>query len=252
MKHIAIYCRVSSTKQSIESQVPDLRRWTTAYAGGDEVRWYEDVSNDHKRMDREGWNQLESAIEAGEVSKIVVWKLDRLGRNASKLVELFERLKQQGVRFISVTDGLDSQSAAFTLISTVLAAVAQYDNEIRSERVRAGKARSNNKNPRKGKPVKATAEVVEEARRLRSLGMAYKTIGENVGLSEATVRRVLIDDETRAASAQRKNRHNKLSPNDVAVFKNLVTSGESMTNIAQTLKISRMHAYRLKKTYFGE
>ncbi len=90
MRHIAIYLRVSSRKQDMRSQKPDLERWVEAYGDGP-VKWYRD-KKPGKTMDRPGWNRLEKDIDAGKVSKVVVWRLDRLGRTASGLTALFDKL----------------------------------------------------------------------------------------------------------------------------------------------------------------
>src|SRR3989304_4622937 len=77
-RHIAIYVRVCSRKQDTRSQEPDLKRWMEAYADSTPVVWYRDKASG-KSMDRRGWKQLEAGIVAGQVSKVVVWRLARLG-----------------------------------------------------------------------------------------------------------------------------------------------------------------------------
>ena len=79
-RSIAIYLRVSSRRQDTRSQEPDLKRWADAYADAP-VKWYTDKFTG-KTMDRPGWKRLEADIIAGRLSKIVVWRLDRLGRTA--------------------------------------------------------------------------------------------------------------------------------------------------------------------------
>jgi len=76
-RFIAIYMRVSSRQQDTRSQEPDLKRWAEAYADTP-VKWYTDKFSG-KTMDRPGWRRLEADMIAGMVSKIVVWRLDRLG-----------------------------------------------------------------------------------------------------------------------------------------------------------------------------
>lgn len=97
-RHIAIYVRVSCKKQDTRSQLPDLNRWVEAFADGHLVTWYEDKATG-KNMDRPGWNKLEAGMVSGRVAKIVVWRLDRLGRTAAGLTSLFEELQRRGVGF---------------------------------------------------------------------------------------------------------------------------------------------------------
>ena len=88
-KHIAVYARVSSRAQDTASQEPDLTRWAAGQDG--EVRWYRDRFTG-KTMDRPGFQKLMNAVREGKVATVVVWRLDRLGRTAKGLTELFEDL----------------------------------------------------------------------------------------------------------------------------------------------------------------
>ena len=78
MRHIAIYVRVSSKAQDLRSQLPDLERWAKAYADAEQVVWYKDKASG-KTMNRPGWKKLEAGIHSGKISKVVCWRLDRLG-----------------------------------------------------------------------------------------------------------------------------------------------------------------------------
>ena len=93
-RHIAIYVRVSTSRQDTRSQEPDLQRWIEAFANGTEVVWYRDKFSG-RTMDRPGWNRLQAAIDASKVTKVVVWRLDRLGRTAAGLTALFEEFQRR-------------------------------------------------------------------------------------------------------------------------------------------------------------
>jgi len=77
---IALYVRVSSKKQDTRSQEPDIERWAAAFADLP-VKWYRDTMTG-RTMDRPGWKRLEDDMHTGMIAKIVVWRLDRLGRTA--------------------------------------------------------------------------------------------------------------------------------------------------------------------------
>jgi DNA invertase Pin-like site-specific DNA recombinase len=192
---IAIYVRVSSRRQDTRSQEPDLKRWIEAYADA-LVKWYRDKWSG-KTMDRPGWKRLEADIAAGKVAKIVVWRLDRLGRTAAGLTALFEYLQRRKIGFESLRDKVDLSTAAGRLMANVLASVAAYENEVRSERIRAGQAvaRANGKTwggSEKGRRLTVTDEQVETARRLRGEGEKIAAIARATGLSRPTVYRVLV------------------------------------------------------------
>ncbi len=192
-KHVAVYVRVSSRKQDHRSQLPDLERWAE---GQDQpVKWYRDKVTG-KTMDRPGWSKLDADLAAGKVSCIVVWRLDRLGRTASGLTALFERLQVTRVGLVSIKDSLDLSTAAGRLMANVLASVAAYENEVRGERVRAGQAvaRANGKTWGGRKPgarIRLTPEKERTVRRLYQSGESIAAIARAVELSRPTIYRVL-------------------------------------------------------------
>ena len=196
-RHIAIYVRVSSKKQDIRSQLPDLERWVEANSNGCPIQWYRDKLTG-KTMDRPGWNRLEAAIDAGKVSTLVVWRLDRLGRTASGLTALFEKLTERKINLISLRDGVDLSTPAGRLIANVLASVAAYENEVRAERIVAGQeaARANGKTwggSVKGRRLKVTGEQVATIRRMLEDGDSKAAMCRATGLSRPTVYSVLSE-----------------------------------------------------------
>jgi DNA invertase Pin-like site-specific DNA recombinase len=195
MQHVAIYLRVSSRKQDTRSQEPDLKVWAEHSANGHPVKFYRDQMSG-RTMDRPGWNRLEADIDAGKVSSLVVWRMDRLGRTASGLTALFEKLQSRRVNFVSLKDGIDLATAAGRLIANVLASVAEYENEVRSERVRAGQdaARAAGKTwggSKPGRRLKVTNEAVATIERMAAEGASKTAMARATGLSRPTVYAVL-------------------------------------------------------------
>lgn len=190
-KHIAIYVRVSSRKQDTRSQEPDLKRWIEAFADGTPVKWYRDKQSG-KTMERPGWKRLEADMIAGNVSKIVVWRLDRLGRTAAGLTTLFEDIQRRSVGFESLRDKVDLATAAGRLMANVLASVAAYENEVRSERIIAGQAaaRATGKTwggSEKGRRVKVTDEQVTTIQRMHEEDATKAAMARATGLSRPTI-----------------------------------------------------------------
>jgi DNA invertase Pin-like site-specific DNA recombinase len=81
MKETAIYIRVSTKAQDTASQEPDLKRYVTGIGSDEPCQWYSDQFTG-KTMDRKGWNRLMADVQSGKIGRIVVWRLDRLGRTA--------------------------------------------------------------------------------------------------------------------------------------------------------------------------
>jgi len=194
MKQIGIYVRVSKRNgQDVRSQLPDLERWAAAQE--QPVKWYKDRFTG-KVMDRPGWNRLQAAIETGDVSAVVVWRLDRLGRTAKGLTALFHDLREKKINLVSLKDGLDLGTAAGRLMANVLASVAQFETEVRAERILAGQAaaRAQGKVWGGGKPgrrVRLSEEKEVAIRQLHREGKPIAEIGRVVGLSRPTVYRAI-------------------------------------------------------------
>ncbi|KAJ3082384.1 hypothetical protein HK102_001746 [Quaeritorhiza haematococci] len=192
-KFVAIYMRVSSRAQKTESQEPDLQRW--AEAQDQPVKWYKDTFTG-RTMHRPGWNRLTADIEAGKVSKVVCWRLDRCGRTAKGLVTLFDDLNRRKVGLVSIRDGLDLATPAGRLMANVIASVAAYEVEVRSERVLAGQAVARAKGKTwggmpKGTRIKVTPEQEAVIKRMKAENAKIAAIARATGLSRPTVYSVL-------------------------------------------------------------
>jgi DNA invertase Pin-like site-specific DNA recombinase len=194
-KHVAIYVRVSSRKQNMKSQLPDLQRWA---ANCDEpVKFYKDVFTG-KSMDRPEWSKLEQAMQDGRISTIVCWRLDRLGRTCKGLVSLFEELRQRKVNLISLKEHIDLSTPAGRMMAQVIAAMAEYEGELRGERVMAGQAAARARGVRWGGSVAGTRTSITPAQRkairqLKRSGITIVDIAKAVGLSRPTIYKVLAE-----------------------------------------------------------
>jgi DNA invertase Pin-like site-specific DNA recombinase len=193
---IAIYLRVSKNNQNTASQKPDLDRWAKGQDG--EIVFYEDKQTG-KVMDRPAFNRMMDDIQTGKVKTVVVWRLDRLGRTAKGLTALFEDFAHRKVNLISIKDGLDLSTPAGRMMAGVLASVAQYETEVRAERIQAGLevAKANGvilgRKPGDGlgKRVKVKAEQETIVRRLRTEGQGVSAIARTTGLSRPTIYSIL-------------------------------------------------------------
>ena len=195
MKNAAIYLRVSSQKQDTASQEPDIKRWIASQDAVETTTFRDKATG--KNMDRPGFERLMDAVRSGKVDTVVCWRLDRLGRTAKGLTELFEELTARKVNLISLRDGLDLKTPSGRLMANVLASVAQFETEVRSERVAAGMAVARENGVRFGRPagihtrISVTPEQEKQVRRLKAEGQGVSAISRAVGLSRPTVYSVL-------------------------------------------------------------
>lgn len=193
MKHTAIYVRVSSKTQDHASQLPDLERWVAAHDGA--VQWYRDKFTG-KTMDRPGMDKLQADLRAGLVERIVVWRLDRLGRTTRGLCQLFDELGERKVDLVSLKDGFSLASPAGRLHARILASVAEYETEVRAERVAAGQAVARRKGKKwggskKGWRWKVSDDQVVAIKEMKAAGKKVTHIARVTGLSRPTIYRVL-------------------------------------------------------------
>ncbi|MHC9292030.1 recombinase family protein [Mycobacterium sp. LTG2003] len=176
------YARVSTSRQTTEQQVAALQS-----AGCDPI-FTEKMSG--KRNDRP---QLAAALaELDEGDTLVVWKLDRLGRDALQMLHTICELNARGVVLRSLTDGLDSSTSSGRMTMTILCAIAEYEVELKAERAEAKRRliRQRGGNLGGAKP-KFDAEQAETIRRAHANGETVAALARVHRVSRPTIYRIL-------------------------------------------------------------
>ena len=125
-----------------------------------------------------------------------MWRLDRLGRTAKGLINLFDDLVRWKVNLISLRDGLDLVTPSGRLMANILAGIAAFETELRAERIRAGQTAARKRGVRwggsaRGRRIKVTPEQLASIQRLRLDGQRVAAIARATGLSRPTVYRLL-------------------------------------------------------------
>jgi DNA invertase Pin-like site-specific DNA recombinase len=127
-----------------------------------------------------------------EGDTVVVWKLDRLGRNTLHILETVKALTERGVTLVSTSDGIDSSTAAGRMMIGVLGSLAEYERELVKERTALEGQTSRANGTKFGRPRKvADAEHIATAKRMKSDGHTAKDVGKYLGVSRATLYRYL-------------------------------------------------------------
>lgn len=152
MKATAVYLRVSTDDQNLDSQRDSLaavcrqRGWT-------EVKVYEDKASGADTS-RRALAQLMADVRLGRVGQIVVFKLDRLGRSLPHLAQIISELDTNGVGLLVPDQGIDTTTSnpAARLQLHVLMAVAEFERAIIRERVKAGIAAAKARGKHLGRP----------------------------------------------------------------------------------------------------
>lgn len=134
---------------------------------------------------------LMADAQARRVDVVLVWKLDRFGRSVQEFVGRVRALDTAGVRFIAVTQGIDTDQAspAGRLLMNILAAIAEFERDLIQERVRAGVTEAKRRGKHCGRPKKVFRR--DEAERMRKTGMSWRAIARSLGVPQATIRGAL-------------------------------------------------------------
>lgn len=175
------YMRVSSES---DRQSTDLQRDALLAAGVDTRHLFEDHASGAKD-DRAGLAKVLEFVHPGDV--LVVWKLDRLGRSLSHLLEIVNTLKSKQVAFRSLTEGMDTTTASGELLFHVFGALAQYERALIQERVVAGLSAARRRGRIGGRPQAITGEKLEAIIAALNSGMSKAAVCRNFGVKRTTL-----------------------------------------------------------------
>jgi len=173
------YARVSTDLQSLDLQTQALEQ------AGCERIFSDRMSG--ARSDRPGLQEAKSHLRAGDT--LVVWKLDRLGRSVKGLVDFVTELEREEIHFASLTDQIDTSTAAGRFFFHVMASLAQMERELIVERTQAGLQAARRLGKIGGRKRKMDAGKIEAAKRLLSTGTLPKEVAKNLGVSIPTLYR---------------------------------------------------------------
>ena len=173
----ALYARVSTTDQTSENQVRELREYAKRRGWSMHQEFVDDGVSGSKQS-RPRLDAMLRAAKRREVDAIVVWSLDRLGRNLKHLIGLLDDLHALNVSLVSLREGLDWSTPSGRLQAQLLGIIAEFERSRIRERVRAGLERAKAQGKRLGRPRLSRAPAgcerltVREAARLWNVSRA--------------------------------------------------------------------------------
>lgn len=177
------YARVSTEEQKMDLQIEALKE-----AGCEHI--FEDHGVSGRTFERQGLDAALAALKKGDM--LIVWRLDRLGRSLAKLIELMEELGSKGIEFRSLSESIDTSSSGGRLVFHMMAALAEFERSLISERTRAGMQAAREKGRHLGRPPSLTTEQVDQAI------IAVEEVGENLtdvalrfGVSRRSLKRLI-------------------------------------------------------------
>jgi DNA invertase Pin-like site-specific DNA recombinase len=171
------YARVSTLEQDPAAQLDALRA-----AGVDQV------FVDHASgvlTERPELAKLLGQLRSGDT--LVVWRLDRLGRSTSHLIQTVTELGERGIGFHSLTEAIDTTTSAGRLLFGILASLAAFERDLIRERTAAGLAAARERGRVGGRPSSMTADKLAVARQMLAEGRPKSVIAKTIGVSRPTL-----------------------------------------------------------------
>jgi putative DNA-invertase from lambdoid prophage Rac len=184
----AVYARVSAAhQQTIPMQLRQLREyakrrgWRVAHA------MQEVMSGAKQRPVRE---ELMAAARRRDIDVVLVWRLDRWGRSLSDLVLTLKELQELGVAFVSLTEAFDLTTPTGRAMAGMVAVFAEFEREIRRERVSTGIEQARREGRHLGRPRSASLKA-KAVQRLFGQNVSKSEIARQLGIGRTSVRRIL-------------------------------------------------------------
>jgi len=175
------YARVSTDDQNL-----DLQQQALSAAGCLEI-FTDQVSGTASR--RPGLDEALAHCAAGDV--LVVWRLDRLGRSLSHLIDVIQQLGRREVGFVSLSESIDTTTAGGRLVFHLMGAIAEFERALIVERTRAGVDAAKKRGKHMGRPAAMTKAQVRHARALIEGGESPGSVAASIGVSRSTLYRAL-------------------------------------------------------------
>ena len=212
------YLRVSTGRQAesglgIEAQTSTIETWATYKQL--RVDWIQDeaVSGTTAPDQRPGLSQALTRLEnpADPAQTLITAKLDRLGRDTRDILNLAERARTNNWRLVLLDIDIDSSTPAGGLMLTVMAAIAEFERRIISERTRRALAQLKAQGKTLGRPDRTPPEATAQILELRNAGHTYQQIADQLNTEQiptstgegkwqpTTTRRVVLRANTPAS-----------------------------------------------------
>ena len=175
------YARLSTDKQTTALQLDALQK-----VGCGEI--FEDVVTGLSK-ERPGLSEALASLCPGDT--LVIWRLDRLGRSLSDLLELLETLRVGGISLQSLTEAIDTTTATGKLIYSIFGAIAEFERELIRKRVTAGLHAAKRRGERIGRRPALTPSQRALARRLIDDGESPSNVARQLRVRRSTLYRAL-------------------------------------------------------------
>lgn len=186
MKRVAIYCRVSTAQQNIDSQIHELKRFCLQRNLHIFNEYIDKTSG--AKSDRPSLNILMADARKRKFDLVLVFRFDRMARSASHLLNVLNEFKSLGVDFISYQENIDTTTALGQAMFTIIGAMAQLERDIIRERVMAGLQAAKHRGKKLGRPSKRNDSLILN---YYNKGYSFRKIAKSLNISLSSVQRCI-------------------------------------------------------------
>jgi DNA invertase Pin-like site-specific DNA recombinase len=186
-KSAAIYVRVSTPDQHVESQLYDLRE-LASQRGFEVVHEYEDRGFCGKNARRPGLDALMADARRKKFSVVLVAAFDRIARSTRNFLQVIDELDSMGVEFISRRENVDTSGPMGRLFVTIISAIAELERSLVADRVKSGMRRAKLEGRQIGR---SRLDVNREQVQDRRSGMSLTQVAKRHNISRASVCRLM-------------------------------------------------------------
>ena len=198
MKRAALYARVSTPDQHVETQLYDLRK-LAAQRGFEVSREYCDRGVSGSKARRPGLDAMMADARRGEFSVLLVAAFDRVARSTKNFLEIVDELHEIGIEFISAREAIDTSGPMGRMFITLIGSIAELEKSILVERIRAGMRRAKLEGQRLGRaPLNVDRSAIV---RDRLSGLSLTQVAKIHHVSRATVVRLVREASRRQTVA---------------------------------------------------
>lgn len=192
MKKVCLYCRVSTTHQTSENQLRELRV-VAERMGYEIVSEFIDngISGAKSRKDRPALDEMMKLATQRKFDMIMCWSIDRLGRSLQNLVEILNELQSMKVDMYFLQQGMDTTTPSGRMIFSVFGAIGEFERHLIRERVIAGQQRAKASGVHIGRPTKMNDGMRSAIKAMHENGMSIRQIAKSCKVGIGTVYSVI-------------------------------------------------------------
>ena len=185
--NVGIYVRVSTLQQTTDNQILELYEVCERNDWIVVEEYNETVSGTKGESDRDELKRMLTDASRRKFDKLVVWSVDRLGRNMKHLVTVLSQMKDLDVDIYSYKQGIDTSTTMGSSFFYMVGIFAELENNMRSERQKIGIRRALESGAKFGRKSKLSKSVLTQIHSLREQGQSMRQISKELDISVATV-----------------------------------------------------------------